>query len=62
MARYRRSLVGFVRTLPMWLERPAEPASALASGSDSASASDVVREASVVESRSGLTAIDGGLG
>ena len=23
MARYRRSLVGFVRTLPMWLERPA---------------------------------------
>ena len=23
MARYRRSLVGFVRALPMWLERPA---------------------------------------
>ena len=22
MARYRRSLVSFVRTLPMWLERP----------------------------------------
>ena len=22
LARYRRSLVGFVRTLPMWLERP----------------------------------------
>jgi succinyl-diaminopimelate desuccinylase len=67
MARYRRSLVGFVRTLPMWLEPPAEPASASASASasdsasDSASASDGVREASVVESRSGLTAIDGGL-
>jgi succinyl-diaminopimelate desuccinylase len=68
MARYRRSLVGFVRTLPMWLERPAEPASASASASAAASASgsssgsDGVREASVVESRSGLTAIDGGLG
>ncbi len=54
IARYRRSLVGFVRTLPMWLER---------TGSDEA------RDAILVDgvgrddddSRSGLKAIDGGL-
>jgi len=63
MARYRRALVGFVRTLPMWLER---------------TASDSVRDAIVLdggdrvletgdrglggaEERGGLKAIDGGL-
>jgi succinyl-diaminopimelate desuccinylase len=59
MARYRRSLVGFVRTLPMWLERTA---------SDEARDAIVVdgvareREREHGESRAGLKAIDGGLG
>jgi succinyl-diaminopimelate desuccinylase len=58
MARYRRSLVGFIRTLPMWLER---------------TTSDEARDAIVLDgvgrdrksdeddSRTGLKAIDGGL-
>jgi succinyl-diaminopimelate desuccinylase len=52
MARYRRSLVSFVRMLPMWLERPvSDGASAPASEHGAAAADD---------GRSGLTAIDGG--
>jgi succinyl-diaminopimelate desuccinylase len=48
LVRYRRSLVSFVRTLPMWLERPV---------SDSAS-----EEVGAIDEdgRGGLTAIDGG--
>jgi succinyl-diaminopimelate desuccinylase len=51
MARYRRSLVSFVRTLPMWLERPAGEG-----------LGSVAEELPAVEQdgRSGLTAIDGG--
>ena len=49
MARYRRSLVSFVRMLPIWLERPAPEATATEAGG-------VVAE----EPRSGLTAIEGG--
>jgi succinyl-diaminopimelate desuccinylase len=53
LARYRRSLVTFVRTLPMWLERGA-----------GASASGVEEDGSLAEedARSGLRAIDGGRG
>src|SRR5581483_3584699 len=51
MARYRRSLVSFVRMLPMWLERPASEAPAEDVGA-------VVAE----EPRGGLTAIEGGRG
>ncbi|HJS96889.1 MAG TPA: M20/M25/M40 family metallo-hydrolase [Solirubrobacteraceae bacterium] len=50
MARYRRSLVSFVRMLPIWLERPA-PSEAAAG-----EAGGVAAE----EPRSGLTAIEGG--
>jgi len=49
LARYRRSLVSFVRILPMWLERPAP---------DGVAAEASPSEAQ--ETRSGLTAIDGG--
>ena len=48
MARYRRSLVSFVRTLPMWLERPAGAAPSEAA------------QPAVEDPPSGLTAIDGG--
>jgi succinyl-diaminopimelate desuccinylase len=51
MARYRRSLVSFVRMLPIWLERPAPEVPA---GDGGAVAAD--------EPRSGLTAIEGGRG
>jgi len=50
LARYRRALVSFVRMLPIWLERPA-PA-------EGAAGEDV--HVAAEESRSGLTAIDGG--
>jgi succinyl-diaminopimelate desuccinylase len=49
MARYRRSLVSFVRMLPIWLERPAPEAAAGDSGGIAAEGP-----------RSGLTAIEGG--
>jgi succinyl-diaminopimelate desuccinylase len=49
MARYRRSLVSFVRLLPIWLERPAPEATAGDGGGVAAE-----------EPRSGLTAIEGG--
>ena len=58
IARYRRALVGFVRTLPMWLERTA---------SDDARDVIVVDEAAREREHdegaphSGLKAIDGGL-
>jgi succinyl-diaminopimelate desuccinylase len=52
LARYRRSLVSFVRTLPMWLER--QVSDGLAAGSSE------VENAAGDEGRSGLTAIDGG--
>jgi hypothetical protein len=51
LARYRRSLVSFVRTLPMWLERPITE--------DPVPSSEAVRAAGD-DGRSGLTAIDGG--
>jgi succinyl-diaminopimelate desuccinylase len=51
MARYRRSLVSFVRTLPMWLERGAGDGAAAALEDGHAPDEDV---------RGGLTAIDGG--
>jgi len=51
LARYRRSLVSFVRTLPIWLERQA------ASG-----AADENRQLDEEDARSGLRAIEGGLG
>ncbi|MBV9002674.1 MAG: M20/M25/M40 family metallo-hydrolase [Solirubrobacterales bacterium] len=51
LARYRRSLVSFVRCLPMWLEQPA--------GDAAPAAADA--EATAEEPpRGGLTAIDGG--
>jgi succinyl-diaminopimelate desuccinylase len=49
LARYRRSLVSFVRILPMWLERQVP---------EGVAAEDAASEAE--ETRSGLTAIDGG--
>jgi succinyl-diaminopimelate desuccinylase len=49
LARYRRSLVSFVRTLPMWLERPA-------GGGMSGEDGRVDGE----DARGGLTAIEGG--
>jgi succinyl-diaminopimelate desuccinylase len=51
MARYRRSLVSFVRTLPMWLERAA---------GDVMDAAGEELPAVGEDGRSGLTAIDGG--
>jgi succinyl-diaminopimelate desuccinylase len=65
LARYRRSLVGFVRMLPMWLERAAAD-----EGRDTIATRDTIiardgtareREADLGDPRSGLTAIDGGL-
>jgi len=50
LARYRRALVSFVRMLPIWLERPAP--------TEGAAGEDV--HVAAEESRSGLTAIDGG--
>jgi hypothetical protein len=58
LSRYRRSLVGFVRTLPMWLERSVADG-AREGGRDGAAVEDE-RDASE-DVRSGLTAIDGGL-
>jgi succinyl-diaminopimelate desuccinylase len=49
LARYRRSLVSFVRMLPMWLERPAGDVAGAENGRLAAE-----------DGRSGLTAIDGG--
>jgi len=49
MARYRRSLVSFIRMLPIWLERPVPETAPADSGA-------IVAE----EPRSGLTAIEGG--
>jgi hypothetical protein len=52
LARYRRSLVSFVRTLPMWLER---------AGEDGATGAAPEGDVTVAEEgRGGLTAIDGG--
>jgi succinyl-diaminopimelate desuccinylase len=58
IARYRRALVGFVRTLPMWLERTASD-----EARDTIVVDRVGRERGVDadDSRTGLTAIDGGL-
>jgi len=50
LARYRRALVSFVRMLPIWLERPAP--------TEGAAGEDV--HVAAEESRSGLTAIEGG--
>jgi succinyl-diaminopimelate desuccinylase len=59
LARYRRSLVGFVRMLPMWLERPT---AAPDEDRDGIAFDDGLgRERADGDSRSGLTAIDGGL-
>jgi succinyl-diaminopimelate desuccinylase len=58
MSRYRRSLVGFVRTLPMWLERTPSDDARDAIASDEAGP-DPKHDAD--DSRTGLTAIDGGL-
>jgi succinyl-diaminopimelate desuccinylase len=52
MARYRRSLVSFVRTLPMWLERPVSDAVVVDA--------DRVRPLDEEGRGGGLTAIDGG--
>jgi hypothetical protein len=49
MARYRRSLVSFVRMLPIWLERPVPESTA---GDGAAVAAE--------QPHSGLTAIEGG--
>jgi succinyl-diaminopimelate desuccinylase len=54
LARYRRSLVSFVRMLPIWLERPAAAAAEAAAAED--------REIAAQEPRGGLTAIEGGRG
>ena len=68
MARYRRSLVGFVRTLPMWLERTAsdesrEPIASDGAGRDGLGRDGVGRRGrNEDDARTGLTAIDGGLG
>ncbi len=51
LARYRRALVSFVRMLPIWLERPAAAA-------DGAPVDE--RRLAAEDSRSGLTAIEGG--
>jgi succinyl-diaminopimelate desuccinylase len=51
LARYRRSLVSFVRTLPTWLERPGGPGAVGENG-------QLVEE----DAHSGLRAIDGGRG
>ena len=57
MARYRRSLVGFVRSLPIWLERPARRGP----DPDAAAGPSPNRGREDGDARSGLTAIDGGL-
>ncbi len=52
LARYRRSLVSFIRMLPIWLERPA-------AGAEAAPAPDAGQDPGE-GARSGLTAIEGG--
>jgi succinyl-diaminopimelate desuccinylase len=59
LARYRRALVGFVRSLPLWLAHGA-PEEAADARSEAARG-DLRREGGG-GSRTGLTAIDGGLG
>jgi succinyl-diaminopimelate desuccinylase len=61
LARYRRSLVTFVRTLPMWLERPAGEG-AREAGRESDGRDAVAGSGGGAEqgARSGLTAIEGG--
>jgi succinyl-diaminopimelate desuccinylase len=54
LARYRRSLVSFIRVLPIWLERPAAAADAGDAPAGEAG------HAAAEETRSGLTAIEGG--
>jgi len=51
LARYRRSLVSFVRMLPMWLERPAGTEATTQDGQPGSGEED---------GRGGLTAIEGG--
>jgi len=58
MARYRRALVGFVRTLPMWLERAASDE---ARGAISVDGVGQERTVEQDDARTGLKAIDGGL-
>jgi succinyl-diaminopimelate desuccinylase len=58
MARYRRALVGFVRTLPMWLERAASEQARDASFKDAAGRD---LEHDERDMRTGLKAIDGGV-
>jgi succinyl-diaminopimelate desuccinylase len=60
LARYRRALVTFVRSVPIWLERAAADEAEPDAGE--AVAREARRAGSASESRSGLTAIDGGLG
>jgi succinyl-diaminopimelate desuccinylase len=71
LSRYRRSLVGFVRTLPMWLER-SDADGAREGGREGTvadSAREVGRDRAATDNgrgggddvRSGLTAVDGGL-
>jgi hypothetical protein len=61
MSRYRRSLVSFVRMLPMWLERSASD-EGRDGGALEATTADRDRTRGESASRSGLKAIDGGLG
>jgi succinyl-diaminopimelate desuccinylase len=67
MSRYRRALVGFVRTLPMWLERAAAEEARDARVLDAAAPGRVVDaagrdlERDQSDMRAGLQAIDGGL-
>jgi succinyl-diaminopimelate desuccinylase len=59
LARYRRSLVSFVRILPMWLER-----SGIAGSEDRQLEDGAARGQTAIDddARGGLTAIDGGRG
>ena len=63
MARYRRALVGFVRTLPMWLERTASDSvrDAIVLDGDDRGLETGDRGLDGAEERGGLKAIDGGL-
>jgi succinyl-diaminopimelate desuccinylase len=55
MARYRRSLVSFIRTLPMWLERAA-------AAGDAVGAADAAAPVAEADAPGGLRAIEGGRG
>jgi succinyl-diaminopimelate desuccinylase len=57
LARYRRSLVSFIRVLPIWLERPATAAAETVAAAAAAAQED---QDPGEAARSGLTAIEGG--